>query len=817
MVEMKRQLLVALAAVFFAFFATGALAQTVTVQGNQRVDAETIRSYYVVQAGEKLDQERINRGTRDLLATGQFRTVNASRSGNGVVVRVVENAIVNRVSFDGNSKIKTEILTGEIQTRSRGAFSQAQVDADAERIRELYRRAGRGDARVEARVSDAANGRTDVSFIIAEGDKTGVASIDFVGNTAYSGYRLRGLMTTTESNLLSFFKSSDIYDQDRLASDLELIRRYYLKNGYADFRVVSSDAQYDAARKGYVITITVDEGQQYRVSNVDVESRIADVDTTRLRRVVRTSNGDVYNAEAVEKSIEAINAEVAARGYAFAQVRPRGERDPANRTINLSYVVEQGARVYVERINIRGNTRTRDYVIRREFDIGEGDAYNRILVDKGERRLKATDWFKNVRITNEPGSAPDRIIINVEVEDQPTGAFQIGAGYSTSDGVLGDVSIAERNFLGRGQYAKLGFSIGQRSRGVEFSFTEPYFLDQRIAAGFDVFSKFTDNTKYGYYETRNTGLTLRAALPVNEEWTVGVRYSIFQQNLKIPNTAKQPYDDCARPIVGTTAGTVGAAALDAVNNCLSNGEASLAVKDSRGSRLTSLAGLTFVYNTLDNPAKPTQGFVADFRPDVAGLGGDSHYFRGIADARYYYPVFDDFIGVARVQGGHISALGSKKLSILDHFQLGPGLVRGFAPGGIGPRDGSPGVDSRNNPLGGTSYIGASLEIQFPIFGIPKELGIKGAVFSDAGILLDYKGRRNFANGGVCTPANTAPLYTQGNCITNILNDNAIRSSVGGSLLWDSPLGPIRFDLAYPLSKGKYDRTQVFRFSGGGSF
>ncbi len=823
--RLKRELLVA--AILSIVMLTGgvAVAQTVTVQGNQRVESETIRSYFVVEPGQKLDQERVDRGVRDMLATGQFSNVSARRTPGGVVVSVRENSIVNRVTFDGNSKVKTEILTGEIQTRSRGPFSQGQIDADVERIREIYRRAGRSAASVQAKLSDAGNGRTDVAFVIVEGSKTGVKEIDFVGNNAFSASRLRGIMTTTESNYLSWLKSSDIYDPDKLNSDLELIRRYYLKNGYADFRVVNSSAMLDAAANGYVITITVDEGERYRVSSVDVDSRIADVDPARLKRVVRTSAGDTYNAEAVEKSVEAINAEVSARGYAFAQVRPRGDRDSVNKTVALSYVVEQGSRVYVERINVRGNTRTRDYVVRREFDLGEGDAYNRVLVDRAERRLKNLGYFKSVKITTEPGSAPDRAIINVDVEDQSTGAFAIAGGYSTSDGFVAEASVSEKNFLGRGQYARLAVTAGQRTRGAEFNFTEPYFLDQRLAAGFDIYSKYNDNTKTAYYETRTTGFNLRAGLPLDETFTIGARYSLYQTKLTIPNrdgtSDYEPYNDCRFPSATT------------YGNCLSNGEASLALKEAKGTTLTSLVGLTFLYNTRDNDQNPTSGAFVDIRPDVAGLGGDSKFGRIVADAKYFYPIWDEVTGIARLQGGYVTPIGGK-LRELDHFFMGPSLVRGFAPSGIGPRDIS--YDPRNNAIGATTYFGGSLEAQFPIFGAPRELGLKGAIFADAGTAFGYRGRKDFGDLGsivgtttyldvsgtpqtiTCTGSTnlTAGAQCQGNSIT-VRDSHVIRSSLGASLLWASPLGPIRFDFAQAMTKDKYDRTQFFRFSGGTSF
>ncbi|MEY3552854.1 MAG: hypothetical protein RL735_1202, partial [Pseudomonadota bacterium] len=353
-----------------------AFAQSVVVQGNRRVDAETIRSYFT-----STDQAGVNEGVKGLYATGLFSNVKVSRQGSAVTVSVVENNVINRVAFEGNSKLKSDQLATEVQTRSRGAYNPATVEADIQRIREIYRRGGRGDAGVKARTVDLPNGRIDVVFTIDEGSKTGVRSINFVGNQAVSAGRLRNLMQTTEMNLLSWLKTTDVYDADRIAADQELIRRYYLKNGYADFRVVGSDAVYDEAKKGWNVTITVEEGQQYRIGSVNIESRLADVDAGSLRSLLTMKEGDVYNGDQVERTVEALTREAAKRGYAFTSARPRGDRNPGNASIALGFVLEEGPRVYIERVNVRGNSRTRDYVVRREFEIGEGDAYNRVLID----------------------------------------------------------------------------------------------------------------------------------------------------------------------------------------------------------------------------------------------------------------------------------------------------------------------------------------------------------------------------------------------------------------------------------------------------
>lgn len=807
-----RKGLLAIFATLALLAAVPASAQNVTVQGNSRVDTETIRSFVTLAPGESYTPARIDQAIKDLYATGLFRDVRIRRAGSGVVVSVVENQSINRVTFVGNSKIKTEILTGEVQARSRGPFSQAMIDQDVARIKDVYARSGRAAASVNADITPTADGRVDVAFRINEGGKTGVAAIQFQGNAVYSDYRLKRVMAMTESNFLSFLKSSDVYDPDRLAADLEAVRRFYLRNGYADFRVISSNAELDTARNGYVILIVVEEGPRYAVSAVDVESRIADVSPDQLRRRVYTRAGQTYNAVDVEKSVDAISREVAQRGYAFAQVRPRGDRDPVNQTVRIVYSVEEGPRAYIERIVIRGNTRTRDYVIRREFDVGEGDAFNRAVVDRAERRLRNLDFFQSVRITTEPGSAPDRVVVNVDVQDKATGSFSIAGGYSTSEGFLAEASIQEINFLGRGHFVRLSASNGQKSRGGEFSFTEPFFMGYRIAAGFDLFTKFNDVTDSSRYQLRTAGFTLRSSVPITEEFSVGVRYSAYQQKLRIPNTASNPFGDCPTGAPYLVGGIV--------NSCLTNGEASVAMKESAGKTLTSLVGLTFVYNSLDNQRDPTTGIFAELKPEVAGIGGDSRFIRATASARYYYPITDDFIGMLKVQGGHMMGFGGNKLRVLDHFYFGPDLVRGFASGGIGPRDRS--GDSGANAVGGTTYMGATAEVTFPIFGLPRELGLRGAVFADAGTLFGYKGRKQIdvnrdgrINGGAGCVAGLA----QSECL-DVRDESKIRSSVGVGLLWASPLGPIRFDYAYALTRVKGsagDQIQAFRFSGGARF
>ncbi len=821
-----------------AMSGSAAFAQAIVVQGNRRVDAETIRGYVGRGSAEE--------ARRELLGTGLFSDVRIARRGAQTVVSVRENDSINNVAFEGNRRLKSDFLQNEVQSRSRGPISDALIAQDVERIQNLYRRAGY-TATVTSRLVPLPNGRSDVVFTIAEGSKAGIIEIAFSGNREYGNSRLKGLMTSTEMNLLSWFKTSDVYDPDRIASDLELVRRFYLRNGYADFRIVSSEATFDQTRGGYIVNIIVDEGERYRIGSVQVSSRLRDVDPEGLRRVISTNEGDIYNAEAVERSISGVTVEVARRGYAFSQVRPSGQRDPASRTVSINYVVDEGPRVYVERINIRGNTRTMDYVIRREFDLGEGDAYNKVFIDRAERRLNNLGFFERVRITNEPGSAPDRVVINVDVQDKATGSFSIAGGYSTSDGFIGDVSLSEANFLGRGQFVRIAGQLGQRTNGIEFSFTEPYFLGQRIAAGFDIFTKFNDSSETSRYTSRSTGFNLRATLPITEELSITPRYSLYETNIVVPNTVKQPYNDCSVVIAGQPDIRGGIITPpNTVSDCLLNGEASVAIKEAKGRRLTSLAGFSLTYNSLDNVKVPKNGFYAEIRPDVAGLGGDSKFFRIGAEARYYREILDDTVGFLRIQGGHTMGFGNEKLRIIDHNFLGPSLVRGFAPSGIGPRDVSTFEGAKTGAVGGTTYFGGSVEVQFPIPLLPKEIGIRGAVFADAGTLFNFDGGRATAVGGC--PAGTKGRFFDVNRsntvdgvgipgiseVACVRDKNTIRSSVGASILWQSPLGPIRFDYAYALTYDKGllgdgalgrpagvryggDRLQAFRFSGGTSF
>jgi outer membrane protein insertion porin family len=824
-----------LAPVGAAFVSSSALAQTVqsiSVEGNRRVEVETIRSYFKAGPGGRLDQGAIDDGLKALIETGLFQDVRINRGAGGqIVVSVVENPVIGRIAFEGNKKIKDEQLTAEVQSKARGTFSRAMVQSDTLRIAEIYRRSGRYDVRVTPEIIEQPNNRVDLIFTVEEGSKTGVKSIEFVGNSAFSSYRLRDVIKTHESNLLSFLASSDIYDPDRVEADRDLIRRFYLKNGFADVQVVAALTEYDPEKKGFNVTFKIEEGSQYRVGAIDFRSSIPNFDPTSMRNYSRINVGSLYNVESVEKSVEEMQIEASRRGYAFAVVRPGGDRNFEAHTVSVVFNIDEGPRTYIERINLRGNTRTRDYVIRREFDVSEGDAYNRALVDRAERRLKNLDYFKSVKITTEPGSSSDRVILLVDMEEKSTGDFSVSGGYSTTDGALAEVSVSERNLLGRGLFAKASVTYGQYARGYSLSFVEPYLLDYRVALGLDLYQRQQLSNSYISYGTKTLGFSPRLGFALREDLSLQLRYSIYQQEITLPsylaNCNNILGSSAFNPSPAFAASQTPVIDLSSTNGlgCYSDGEASLPVRKelAGGKTLTSALGYTLTYNTLDNNKNPTDGLLVDFRQDFAGVGGDVSYLKSVIDAKYYAPLVSDVVGLVHLQSGMLNKIGSNDLRMLDHFQMGPNLVRGFAPNGIGPRDINP-YDTQD-ALGGTKYWGASLELQMPFWFLPKEVGLKGAVYADAGGLYDYKGPTTWGvtgetttpfNSG-CTASTTNPV-TPGTCTGLIYDDSkVIRSSVGVGLIWQSPFGPLRFDYALPLSKGKYDRTQEFRFGGGTSF
>ncbi|MBE1207125.1 outer membrane protein assembly factor BamA [Aminobacter carboxidus] len=746
--------------------AQAAVVNRVEVRGNQRVDADTVRNYITIKPGKTFSNTDIDDAVKALFGSGLFSDVRINQVGSTLVVQVSEYQVVNNVLFQGNKKLKDAALGGAVQLKPRGAFSQATLESDAQSIKEAYKRVGRDDVTVGTKVMDLGENRVNVVFEINEGGRTKIAAINFVGNDAYGDRRLADIISTKRSSFLSFMLRDDIYDEDRLRADEEALRRFYYNHGYADFQVVSAFGELDEATNQYTITITVDEGQRYTFGDVSVESSIPEVDGASLQRLVETRKGDVYNAKDVEDSIIAITENVAGAGYAFAKVTPRGDRNFETRTISVVYTVDQGAKAYVERIEIRGNERTRDFVIRREFDVSEGDAFNQVLIQRAKKRLEALNFFERVEVSTAPGSQPDQVVLVVDLVEKSTGEFSIGAGYSTGGDNAGpsvEGSITERNFLGRGQFIKFSAGGGKNSRDYSFSFTEPYFLGRRIAAGFDVFRQ---TRKYDHYDSDVTGGTIRFGLPITNNISTQLAYNISQEEYSLS-------DDCV------TGGVYDPLKCN-ISLAIRDG-----VKDSPWIK-SSVSG-TLVYNTIDDMKNPRNGIYANFTTEVAGLGGDAKFVKVTGRASYYQTLSEelDIVGLVSVGGGHIMGFGDDGLRVFDQFKSNDRMIRGFRYNGIGPRD-----IGTNEHLGGTTYFNASAETQFPIPVVPESFGLRGAFFADAATL--YGSKVNGVNFGTST-------------------DMELRASVGVGLLWASPFGPLRIDYAVPVKKVDGDETQEFNF------
>ncbi len=764
--------------------AFAAVVNRIEVRGNQRVDAETVRNVAQIKAGQNVSDADVDAAVTRLFGTGLFSDVRARQSSGSLIIEVDENQIVGEVIFQGNNKIKNEQLAATVQTATREPYNASTAQADVDAIRAAYTRIGRSDAVVSVRTVPADGNRVNVVFDIQEGDRTRVESINFVGNNAFGDGRLKEVISLRESGIFSFLQRNDIYDEDRLRADEEALRRFYFNRGYADFRIVSSVAELDAAKNQYFITITVDEGERYAYGNINIDSTVPGIDGETLRGELKTKTGDVYSAEQIEESLVSLTNAVANRGYAFAQVTPRGDRDFANNTISIDYVIDQGPRAYVERIEVRGNTKTRDYVIRREFDVSEGDAFNQVLVQRAKKRLEGLRFFKTVNVSTAPGSQPDRVVVIVQVDEQSTGEFSVGGGYTTGGenaGPVAEVSITERNFLGRGQFVKVSAGFGESTRSYNLSFTEPYFLGRRLAAGFDIYR--TENSSSTAYDITRTGGALRLAAPITEDLTAQIAYNYKEEtfgdkqgillrdafgNPVVANGAFQ-YATCANSVT---------APLYTLSPIINQ-----AICDSPYT--TSSISYALTYNTLDNQQDPRDGIFAQVGQEVAGLGGDAQFIRTTGRASWFSLLSEEYDVVGQLSGGggNVSALGDD-LRVFDNFFKGQDIVRGFKYQGLGPRQ-------NGVAIGGTNYVNASAEATFPLPLVSRDFGFRGAAFADAGSLwgVDNVGSQ---------------LGIQG-------DEFALRASAGVGLIWASPFGPLRVNYAVPLAKEDYDRTQEFSF------
>ncbi|MBS0520571.1 MAG: outer membrane protein assembly factor BamA [Proteobacteria bacterium] len=732
----------------------GTVITAVQIQGNVRAEPETIRSYLQLKEGQPYDPAAADRSLKALFSTGLFSDVAIDMQGSTLVVKVTENPIINRVAFEGNRKIEDDKLRDEIQSKARTVFTRARVQADVERLLSIYRRSGRYNAVIEPKIIKLEQGRVDLVFEINEGEVTGVKRISFVGNKRFGDGTLRGKIRTVESAWWRFLSSDDRFDPDRLNLDREMLRKFYLSEGYADFRVESAVAELAPQRDGFFITFTINEGERYRFGKIDVTSRFRGLDVDALKRDVTVSEGDWYDASEVEKTVAALSDAVGSLGYAFVEVRPNVRRNHEDHTIDITFDIQEGPRVYVERIDISGNTRTLDKVIRREFRLAEGDAFSTAKVQRSEQRLRNLGFFEKVDISASPGSAPDKTNLQVNVTEQSTGEITFGAGYSSTGGILGDVSIRERNLLGKGQDLRLGLSLGTLSTLIDLSFTEPYFLDRPMAAGFDVFRTSNNRQSIASYSDASVGFALRAGWAYTEHTTQTVRYTLRQTNIY-----NVPY------------------------------YASAVVQSQAGTSLTSEVSESLSWDTRDQRLNPTKGWLLRNTLAVAGPPGNNSYFRVSADGSIYQPIIDDFIASLSASVGIIAPFNNTVLRLNNRFFLGGDSLPGWAVGGAGPRDAITG-----DSLGGQYFYTGMGELSFPL-GLPKEIGVVGKAFVDVGSLWG------------------AP-YQAG---VSILDSTMMRVGTGFGVQWSSPFGPIRVDYTIPLVYQPYDRLQNIRFSFGTRF
>ncbi len=757
-----------------------AVVQRIDIEGTQRVEPATVVSYMLLHQGDVYDDAAADRSLKALFATGLFADVRMNWDGSTLTVRVVENPIINQVVFEGNSKLSEKDLTKEVQIKPRTVFTRAKVQGDVQRLVELYRRDGHFAATVEPKIIQRPQNRVDLVFEINEGSATGISRINFIGNKVFDDSELKDQIVTSESAWWKVLSSNDNYDPDRLTFDREQLRRFYLKHGYADFRVISAVAELTPDRSSFFVTFTVDEGELYKFGKVSIDSQIKDLHSQDLMPLVRTLRGDIYNAELIDKTITALTFAAGTKGFVFVDIHPRIDRSKAAHVLNITYRIEPGQRVYVEKINILGNTRTLDKVIRREFRLAEGDAFNRVLVDRSRTRIRALGFFKDVDIKEQPGSAPDRTVLNVTVKEQPTGELSVGAVYSSQQQCLAQLSYTERNLFGRGQYMQASVSYSTIQQQYDLAFTEPYFLDRPLAAGFNIYRVQTNFIQADYQSTSSAASFL-LGFPVSEYGRVTPRYTFK------------------------------------IDSLTANLNAPLAIQlAASNATTTSLLGYTYSYDTRNDPIKPTKGMVFALSQDIAGFGGQLKYLRNESNVIFYHDLFDEnWIGSFAMSAGYITGYDGQSVRVNDRFFKGASSFRGFQIAGVGPRETAacatirdpatgnivciPGTKKQSAALGGQAYAIGTVELRIPDF-LPEDYGIGFSLFSDFGTV------------GI-VPGSHTPC-TVLSCIHDQL---ALRASVGITLRWKSPFGPVQIDIGYPIVKQPYDKIQSLNFNAGTTF
>jgi outer membrane protein insertion porin family len=737
----------------------------IVVEGNQRIDSETVLSYLPIGVGDQVDSARIDEALKALFRTDLFSDIKIDLEGTDLVVRVVENPIINQVLFEGNSNIKKDKFEDEIQIRPRGVFTKAKVEEDVGRIVELYRRSGRISATVTPKIVQLPQRRVDLIFEINEGPKSGIEQVQFLGNNAFSANELRGVVVTKQSSWYKFFQSNDNYDPDRIEYDREQLRKFYRNRGFYDFRVISSVAELDPDKSGFALTYALSEGKQYRFGKLAVHAELKKLNGDILQALLPIKSGALYSDDKIEKATDALTFAAGAAGFAFVDVRPRYTANPTTRTVDVTFDVKEGPRVYIDRIDIVGNTQTLDYVIRRQLGVAEGDAYNRALVDRSKRSVKSLGFFKDVDITESPGSAPDKTNLLVKVTEQPTGQLSFSAGYSSIDKVVADVAITQTNFRGRGENLGLRVSAGSLQQQIDLSFNEPHFLNRDLQGGWDIFAQRYDFTQQASYITTSVGGTFHVAFPLSQTSLLTTRYTIRTDDVLVNSTYCAP----------------GALLV------------SLVLCQQVGSYVTSSVGYTIGFDHRNDAQNPSRGFYLNVSQDVAGFGGTVHYVKSDVRGGLYHGFNKDLILSFTGDVGYIDGWNGDTVRITDRLYLGGDTFRGFQIAGVGPRD-----TQFGDALGGKFSAVGTVELTIPT-KLPEQYGIHVALFSDFGTLgiLD---RANKINSNTNQP------------LTAVVDDLNLRATAGISVFWKSPLGPLRFDFSRIIKRDYYDRTELFRFS-----
>ena len=796
--------------------ATSGVVRAVIVRGTERLEPETVRSYINLQIGERYDRDRLDQAVKALYASELFADATIRDDNGTLIVEVKENPVINRIVIEGAKRVKEDKIREEIRLAPRQIFTRSKARADVGRMLELYRRSGRFAASIEPKIIQLEQNRVDVVFEIQEGPKSKVRQINILGNEQFSENEIRGSMATKQARTWRFFTSNDTYDPDRLAYDAQKLRQFYLTKGYADFRVVSTVAELTPDKKDFIVTYVLDEGERYKFGKVELDSQIRDIKPKEFQPLIGVKSGDWYNAQRIEDTVEGLTETAGLLGYAFADVRPQFDRDKEKREMNVTFQIGEAPRVYVERIQINGNTSTLDTVIRREFRLAEGDAFNSIKVRRTSDRLKGLGYFQEkLDIEQKPGSSPDKVILETNIQERPTGELQVSAGFSSIERFILSLSVRQRNFRGRGQELRASANISSFSKSIEAGFTEPYLFGRNLALGFDVFRRdfrsfrFTsNNTRDTTYTQVSTGFQVRTGFSITEFWAASFRYGLSFEEIGLDEKVFFTNGQCDPLLAGRY------------------------LCEALGKRTVSSIGYSLLFNNLNNNLRPSAGQRFSFSQDLAGLPIGVKYLRTRLNYDWFHALFGSgFVVNFGGEAGLIFGYGGSDVILTDRFFLGQPQLRGFNIRGVGPRVLRKPLDASGNvitdrqqqsddALGGKAYYLARVEVQIPLGSAISELGLRPSIFTDVGAVWNVKAPATICQNGPTTSfSECAPFNgVSSGFREEFLGDSPKpRLSVGIGVNWNSPFGPFRFDLAKALLTQPGDDPRLFQFNVGTQF